>query len=708
MVVVVVPEFFFVFKWSFFSQETSRQRPCRSAPLFDKSMRSAAASFFIPSFFSASTHLECHAPRKKEREFCDFDHQGKSTIHTTSTRARTRQMRFFFLSLSLSLVTFGKFSKKRESATTVEHKWNLACNSEKKKQCSFRQQVQRADSPLLSLPRATKNMVESWVRHPPSSAAAAAAAAAVTTRTGTAAAPGDDRSRRRPLPPASYAVATAAARLRNGHVASGDATAETLPPPSPSAPLPSSGLERICEASGFEFFHWYGGGSTPLPLDDVEALVEEAWAHDYRKSNQARFVYTKEYLNWFTQGDCCDCLLVRTATTTPKQTTTTTTGSSGSNIGTTSRGGAAAAAAGGGGGGELVALLAVSKRMLFLASERRVLPIGYGTLMTVGPRHRKRKLAAALHDAVIDFLGSTYVGVTHYMGAFDGLQKDKSFEQGVYAEREGALLAASDSASAAAAAAASAAAAAAQARSTVISKTRMIPFWACTRDMAELLKYMPLSSELLTRVALSGPSRRLLEFSFREPAAAAANDTEKDYSVSLVEPRGITYPVPGAPETSGFVLNETIAALYGTKRTNVAGTYRVNFLKTNHFAEFLFIRHVDVKKGLEKERRSCAQIQIIDRGTTTRSELSRALQIVCNEFFEWKGSGGVEKSGERANNHLPCIGVLMQNWIGIPAVDLLRTRFLPSDRKIGFQMGRFAREGLGAPKLGDNLLFDLV
>jgi len=52
--------------------------------------------------------------------------------------------------------------------------------------------------------------------------------------------------------------------------------------------------------------------------------------------------------------------------------------------------------------------------------------------------------------------------------------------------------------------------------------------------------------------------------------------------------------------------------------------------------------------------------------------------------------------------------VLMQNWIGIPAVDLLRIRFLPSDRKVGFQVGRYARNGYGAPEIGENLLFDLV
>ena len=48
----------------------------------------------------------------------------------------------------------------------------------------------------------------------------------------------------------------------------------------------------------------------------------------------------------------------------------------------------------------------------------------------------------------------------------------------------------------------------------------------------------------------------------------------------------------------------------------------------------------------------------------------------------------------------------MQNWIDIPALDLLRIRFLPSDRTLGFQVGRYAREG--APEFGENLLFDLV
>jgi hypothetical protein len=547
------------------------------------------------------------------------------------------------------------------------------------------------------------------------------------------------------------APATATARKDD------DSSRNVASPASPVSPMsfPSSssssssgsgpGLKKIAEADGYEFFHFCGSGgeggsggngegernsAAALPLAEIEALVEEAWAHDYRRSDQARFVYTRAYLEWFTQRDCSDFLLAREKVFDDP---------------------APAAGAGAGAGatckkqGELVACLANSKRVLYLASERRVAPVVYSTLLTVSPRHRKRRLALTLFAVLPDFLGSYYnFGVAFCMGAFDGRGKTESFERGVHSERERVHAAAAAAGAAAgsgagAAERAAAAAAAAATTATVATKTRLLPFWACTRDLAELLRYMPLSSQLLTSVALSWPVRRLLEVSFRqrrrrEPAdadGADAADAKADYRVSLVEPRGVSYPVPGAPETSGFVLNETLATLYGTGRPNVAGTMRVDFLDSGHFAEVYFVRHVLSKNGLS-ERRSCVQIQIVDRGDTTRAELRRALEIVCDEFFEWKGSknspggngnggGNVGGGGGGGNGNgcggggddddddddpPPCIGVLMQNWIDIPALDLLRIRFLPSGRTLGFQVGRYAREG--APEIGENLLFDLV
>ena len=553
---------------------------------------------------------------------------------------------------------------------------------------------------------------------------------ATATATATATAREDDDSSRNVAssfsssisslsPDAATATAAAAAAAAAARAASGLRTLNGHVPGTSSLQSSSfgSGLEKISEANGFVFFHWHGdvgsggGGEIDAHLDEIEALVEEAWAHDYRKSNQARFVYTKSYLEWFTQGDCCDFLLAREVE--PEA----------------GGGGGGGRRGAGAGEGELVACLAVSKRVFYLASEKRVVPICYGTLLTVSPRHRKRRLALTLHAVVADFLGSYYSGVTHYMGAFDGDKKNESFKRGVYAERERVLAAttaaastggrgggdggsaAADAAAAAESTAAADRAARAAERATVMTKTRLIPFWACTRDLAELLRYMPLSSELLTKVILSGPVRRLLEFSFRQQQAADADAAKSDYRVCLVEPRGISYPVPGSPETTGFVLNETLSTLYGTGHPNVAGTYRVDFLKTRHFAEVSFIRHVIARRGLS-EHKSCVQIQIVDRGDTTRAELCRALKIVCDEFFEWKGSNRKNNSNgddnENDNNNLPCIAVLMQNWIGIPAVDLLRIRFLPSDRKVGFQVGRYARNGYGAPEVGENLLFDLV
>ena len=128
------------------------------------------------------------------------------------------------------------------------------------------------------------------------------------------------------------APATATARKDD------DSSRNVASPASPVSPIsfPSSssssssgsgpGLKKIAEADGYEFFHFCGSGgeggsggngegernsAAALPLAEIEALVEEAWAHDYRRSDQARFVYTRAYLEWFTQRDCCDFLLAR-------------------------------------------------------------------------------------------------------------------------------------------------------------------------------------------------------------------------------------------------------------------------------------------------------------------------------------------------------------------------------------------------------------
>lgn len=458
------------------------------------------------------------------------------------------------------------------------------------------------------------------------------------------------------------AVARAAARVQtlDGRISGKSSVNKMMPY--------AENLVKVSEVNGFVFYHWFRDVTTkenvPAPLDEIERLVEEAWSYDYQRSNQARFVYTKQFLEWYSQGDCCDFLLARQIAT-----------------------------------GELVGSLVLSKRMLYVASDspRPIHLAFYGTLLTVSPRHRKIGLAAALHDVVVDVLaGSTY-GLEQYMGAFDGMEKRASYETGVIDRREKVLVQQEQQSEEEKEARAGGASRGGRGdeelrRRTIHTKTRQIPFWACTTSLEELLRYMPLSSEFLTCVALSRPSRALLEFSFREPA-----ENEKGYTVSLVEPRGVSYPVRGAPETTGFVLNETLARLYGTSNTDVAGTYRVEFHETKNSVEFYYLRHVVVKNGLENEPRTCVQIQIVDRGSTTREELRRALEVVCNEFFfKWKSTNGYPR----------CIGVLMQNWISIPSIDLLRARFLPSDRKLGFQVGRYVE--LGPQKFSDNVLFDLV
>ena len=100
---------------------------------------------------------------------------------------------------------------------------------------------------------------------------------------------------KRPAAAASAAKKPAAAATSTAHPGELDASLASSSSSSSPSSSSSSGLEKICEANGFEFSHWYRSGSSggaSLPLDEIEALVEEAWAHDYRKSNQARLHLT--------------------------------------------------------------------------------------------------------------------------------------------------------------------------------------------------------------------------------------------------------------------------------------------------------------------------------------------------------------------------------------------------------------------------------
>jgi hypothetical protein len=237
--------------------------------------------------------------------------------------------------------------------------------------------------------------------------------------------------------------------------------------------------------------------------------------------------------------------------------------------------------------------------------------------------HRKRGLAVAMNDIVMDIVMKRYGSM--FMGALDGKVKNASYMNGVLGERKRQ-----------------------EKNDILVSSTRVLPFWAATNDLKKLLDYMPLSDGL-NRVALNPIVRKLVEFKYREPAY-------RDYTVKLVNPQGV---IPSNnPSGPGFVVNETLSLLYGVGKPEVGGTYRVEF-ESGRACDFYFIRHVASKSGLPDG--ICAQIQIVDKRDASKRELARALKIVCNEFF---------KSG--------CFTVLLQNWANIPAADLLKAKFLPS------------------------------
>ena len=325
------------------------------------------------------------------------------------------------------------------------------------------------------------------------------------------------------------------------------------------AKIPSDGLAHELIGTSDQFkFYWHKGGTTVLPTDEIVQLVNEAWLHDYGRTDQAVFKYGDKFINWFMQKDGADAVLVRDAA------------------------------------GALVGFLAVSKRVFFHNNEQ--IPILFGTLWTVAVKYRKLGLAVKINDMVCDVIGPRYNVM--YMGAFDGKMKHESFKKNMVD---------SDNAK--------------SKKPFWVSRSKLLSLWASTNDLEVLHRYMPLPG-VLAKIALNPMVRKILEFRFKEPK-------NKDYEVSLVNPTGINF----SPKFRGvgFVKNETLGNLYGTLVPEVAGTYQVKF-KTGEYCEFYFIKHVATKPGLPDTL--CAQIQIADRGTATKKQLTHALKIVNNEFFK--------------------------------------------------------------------------
>lgn len=376
-----------------------------------------------------------------------------------------------------------------------------------------------------------------------------------------------------------------------------------------------SAVHELIGTFGQFKFYWHKGGTSILPSEEIVALIDDAWLHDYGRTNQAVFKYSNRFIEWFTQKDSCDAVLVRDAS------------------------------------GKLAGFLAISKRVFFHDNEQ--IPILFGTLWTVAVKYRKLGLAVKINDMVLDVIVPRYHMM--YMGAFDGKMKHESFKKNMVDSDE-----------------------AKSKEPFWVSRSKLLALWAATNNLATLHCYMPLP-RFLAKIALYPPLRKVLEFRYKEPQ-------KMDYEVSLVSPSGINF----APNFTGvgFVKNETLELLYGPSHPDVAGTYQVRF-ETGEYCEFYFIKHVATKPGLPDAQ--CAQIQIVDRGTASNRQLARGLQIVNHEFF---------KAG--------CIVTLIQNWSDMPLATLLLARFLPSDRKLGFQLGSFYRLRSKIIDMTNVVLFDLV